>query len=988
MAHYDYVPTEINGSSLTGGNLTARFRVGRPGPFDTRPIRPVEVAVPGAGTRDVRGQPVATTWEMWVVLGTVDETDIDAFYKIFDEEAGLVVLKATDGAASPKTWRINCRVIGISRHQRSDRLFIVRLWVPDPVWEEDTLTSTTEAMSGDQNTHTETNNGNRKARATYIITPNSVKVNGIDDYKLSLRGFIVNRMPEYWNDLPIQIFDDGGEADVIDHAAMVTVAGQALIDDAGDISDTDTEITFDTETGGGLFTPPDPIGAAGTDRLIAVVNVMIEARDKTGSLLWRDGLEDFFSSLSPPTWSLFDPKVVYDHYQNRFLVVVLEAVDAETNPNAGNTSRILLAVSKDATPDSATTADWYYTDINSEESIGPPTRDYWADYPGFEVDEEAVYITANMFAHPPFSTYGGVRLWIVDKGVSAGFYFNGSAPTVTKHNPYAGGGSAVTTMPAQVYGTGGAGVGIGTYLVSHSGLYFIATGNEIVQVVRINDPLGTTTFTQAYVDIGDIDDVAAPLPDAPQLGSATDIEVNDRRALDAVWRNNRLWLTTTILPKSGADAGETTAHWFRLNTSVWPPTLNDQGDIGGEDIDAAGDVTTFFPSLAVNNNGDAKFGFSASSAAIYAGAYATAHLAGGAAGSLQPSETVRVGVAYYVRTFGGPRNRWGDYTGTALDPLDDNVVWLFNQYAMARGSASGGEDGRWGTAWARNLFNGDEMDVQGKGNSIADGDVTPSTTDHPAFGSTDISSGTVDHTFTIENTGTLDLNLTGTPKVAISGADAGDFSVTAQPTSPVTSGGGTTTFTVRFDPSAIGLRQATLSIANDDSDENPYDFAIQGRGITWDSHTDPARADPPEDTFASPNTTVYMKGTGFASDTYTVSYYDATAAGGGSKVYTESGISLDGNGFLNSQITLTSYPSSIAGTWHALVQPTGATAFPSTYDAAVAAPDTYDLIANDSFTVEQSAIPEFPTVLAAMVALALAAGVYLWMRRKAVPVRA
>ncbi|MFC1871146.1 hypothetical protein ACFLYF_01910 [Chloroflexota bacterium] len=32
-----------------------------------------------------------------------------------------------------------------------------------------------------------------------------------------------------------------------------------------------------TENGGYLFIPPDPIGAAGTDRLIAVVNCMIEA---------------------------------------------------------------------------------------------------------------------------------------------------------------------------------------------------------------------------------------------------------------------------------------------------------------------------------------------------------------------------------------------------------------------------------------------------------------------------------------------------------------------------------------------------------------------------------------------------------------------------------------------------------------------------------------------------------------------------------------
>jgi hypothetical protein len=123
-----------------------------------------------------------------------------------------------------------------------------------------------------------------------------------------------------------------------------------------------------------------------------------------------------------------------------------------------------------------------------------------------------------------------------------------------------------------------------------------------------------------------------------------------------------------------------------------------------------------------------------------------------------------------------------------------------------------------------------EMDVQGEGVSVLDGDSTPSAEDDTDFGSVDITAGTVDHTFTIRNTGTAGLNLTGSPRVVVGGTDASDFSVTLEPTSPVASGGGTTTFTVRFDPSTAGVRMATISIANDDADENPYDFAIQGTG--------------------------------------------------------------------------------------------------------------------------------------------------------------
>lgn len=125
-----------------------------------------------------------------------------------------------------------------------------------------------------------------------------------------------------------------------------------------------------------------------------------------------------------------------------------------------------------------------------------------------------------------------------------------------------------------------------------------------------------------------------------------------------------------------------------------------------------------------------------------------------------------------------------------------------------------------------------EMRVLGNSVEIADGGATPSSSDHTDFGSVDASSGTISRTFTIENTGTASLNLTGTPKVTVSGAHAADFSVTVQPSSPVAASG-STTFQVTFDPSATGVRTATVSIANDDPNENPYDFALQGLGTPY-----------------------------------------------------------------------------------------------------------------------------------------------------------
>jgi len=128
-----------------------------------------------------------------------------------------------------------------------------------------------------------------------------------------------------------------------------------------------------------------------------------------------------------------------------------------------------------------------------------------------------------------------------------------------------------------------------------------------------------------------------------------------------------------------------------------------------------------------------------------------------------------------------------------------------------------------------NLVPQPEINITGLGNSISDGDTTPSLTDNTDFGDVDVISGSQANTFVIENLGTLNLNLTGTPRVLIGGANAGDFTVT-NPATPIAPGG-TRTFVITFNPSAVGLRTANVTIANNDSNENPYNFNIQGNGF-------------------------------------------------------------------------------------------------------------------------------------------------------------
>ncbi len=123
---------------------------------------------------------------------------------------------------------------------------------------------------------------------------------------------------------------------------------------------------------------------------------------------------------------------------------------------------------------------------------------------------------------------------------------------------------------------------------------------------------------------------------------------------------------------------------------------------------------------------------------------------------------------------------------------------------------------------------GPEIEVLGNGISITDGNTSPTATDNTDFQNVLISTY-IEKTFTISNIGTSTLNLSGSPIVSISGSSF--FTVVVQPSSStIASGGSNLTFTVRFNPTALGTVQAIISIANNDSNENPFNFTIQGTG--------------------------------------------------------------------------------------------------------------------------------------------------------------
>ena len=95
------------------------------------------------------------------------------------------------------------------------------------------------------------------------------------------------------------------------------------------------------------------------------------------------------------------------------------------------------------------------------------------------------------------------------------------------------------------------------------------------------------------------------------------------------------------------------------------------------------------------------------------------------------------------------------------------------------------------------------------------------------FASTAVGGSSSAQTFTIKSTGTGNLAALA---LTVTGANPGDFSVSALGSTTVVPNG-TTTFTVTFSPTASGNRSAVVNIASNDAGTNPFRINVGGTGL-------------------------------------------------------------------------------------------------------------------------------------------------------------
>ncbi|MCD4657738.1 MAG: choice-of-anchor D domain-containing protein, partial [Planctomycetes bacterium] len=109
--------------------------------------------------------------------------------------------------------------------------------------------------------------------------------------------------------------------------------------------------------------------------------------------------------------------------------------------------------------------------------------------------------------------------------------------------------------------------------------------------------------------------------------------------------------------------------------------------------------------------------------------------------------------------------------------------------------------------------------------------IIPCSTGFYDFGNVTVNSSSAAISFTVENIGMSTLYLQGSPILEIKGQNSSEFSTSTSSTSRTIIPGNNTTFTITFRPTSTGNKTATVSIPNNDRNENPYVFIIKGISV-------------------------------------------------------------------------------------------------------------------------------------------------------------
>ena len=421
------------------------------------------------------------------------------------------------------------------------------------------------------------------------------------------------------------------------------------------------DTAFQSTLDNGTTIPPDTHGAVDSNYCVTTVNSAVRIQSRSGTSVSQVSLDAFWSPVLSGGGS-FDPRVHYDPYTNRWIIVAVSGARAAT-------SSVLLAVSKTSNP----TGDWWQYKITAY-SAG----DYWLDFPNVGFNNKWITISGVLFQNSG-AGYNGCKTFIFNKA-----------------NVLSGAGAPFTAITQASSGNICPAI---TYSNTLGSMFMVEAWNggaKLMRMWKITGAVGSESMSSVGFPAADYPWWYQPFPvsgtsfgdNAPQLGSANKINNGDNRVTQLIYMNNKLWFSHTIFLPYNAAANPTRSavQWWQTDTAGVPI------QVGRVDDSAAGKFFAY-STIAVNTNNDALIGYSVFSSTMRPSAGYSLRM------NSDPTDSVRTPVIYrdgqntYYKTYGGSKNRWGDYSATVLDPLNNTNFWTIQEVSAPTVNV-------WDTWWA------------------------------------------------------------------------------------------------------------------------------------------------------------------------------------------------------------------------------------------------------------------------------------------------
>lgn len=392
--------------------------------------------------------------------------------------------------------------------------------------------------------------------------------------------------------------------------------------------------------------------------VVSVCNSDVYIYDKNGVELEKFALSDFSDSLNLTATNHYDPKVIYDVKEDKFILVYLNGSDASA-------TSIVVCFSQTNDP----TLDWNLYSLPGN----PFNDDAWSDFPMISINEQDFFVSVNHIHSDSASWQTGFMqsvIWQVEKESG---YNGGTLNSVVHSNIKSNNKPIRNLRPVK------AGIDLKSnemYFVSNKNFDFL---NDTFFLAKINESLIQNPNPSVQVEIVLSDKQYGLPPDAKQTAT-TFFQTNDARPLGAFIENGQIHFV-------GNTVDETTNL-----AAIYHGKINTYASQKAVELNILSDTVLEYGYPNISFSGQNKYdeqaiiSFNHTSIDSFPGMSAIFY-------SLDEAYSERLHLVSgnsNVNVINGNFERWGDYSGSQRKYNEPGKVWIngfkgfYNNFALSK----------------------------------------------------------------------------------------------------------------------------------------------------------------------------------------------------------------------------------------------------------------------------------------------------------------